>query len=67
MSQERLSMRKIGEVLCLKWVCGLSNYPPQVMRRELLQTLCFPSLFQQLIDAHIRHFVRTVGTIIWLS
>jgi transposase len=25
MSQERLSMRKIGEVLRLKWTCGLSN------------------------------------------
>lgn len=25
MSQERLSMRKITEVLRLKWTCGLSN------------------------------------------
>jgi len=25
MSQERLSMRKISEVLRLKWACGLSN------------------------------------------
>ena len=25
MAQERLTMRKIGEVLRLKWECGLSN------------------------------------------
>jgi hypothetical protein len=25
MAQERLPMRKIGEVLRLKWKCGLSN------------------------------------------
>ena len=25
MAQERLTMRKIGEVLRLKWECGVSN------------------------------------------